>query len=94
MRKIEIKEIEPLIIFEGTQYPAGTWLVTNGFVAKEPGYFVYYDVEERIEVEAAGVISHYTADRLLHNWPDVVSEVEPPKAEPPKAKRKRKAKKG
>ncbi len=87
MRKIEIKTEAP-IIFEGTQYPAGTWLVTNGFVAEEPGHYVYYEGEERIEAKAAGVMSHYTADRLAHNWPDSVSEVEPPKA---KGKRKGKA---
>ena len=89
MRKIEIVEADPPIIFEGSQYPAGTWLVTNGFVAEEPGHYVYYEGEKRIEVEAAGVMSHRTADRLWENWPDVVSEVKPPKA-----KRKRKAKKG
>ena len=83
MRKIRIDATEPVIIFEGTQYPAGVWLVTNGFVAEEPGHYVYHEEEERIEVEAAGVMSIYTADRLLHNWPDTVSEVELPK-EPPK----------
>ncbi|KKN07667.1 hypothetical protein LCGC14_1064660 [marine sediment metagenome] len=68
MRKIRIDAIEPVIIFEGAQYPAGVWLVTNGFVAEEPGHYVYHEEEKRIEVEAAGVMSTYTAGRLLHNW--------------------------
>lgn len=105
MRKIRIDATEPVIIFEGTQYPAGVWLVTNGFVAEEPGHYVYHEIilirripmneEERIEVEAAGVMSIYTADRLLHNWPDTVSEVEPPEEppeEPAKPKRRSRAK--
>lgn len=87
MRKIRIDATEPVIIFEGTQYPAGVWLVTDGFVAEEPGHYVYREGDKRIEDhKAVGVMSTYTADRLLHNWPDFVSEIKPlKKRKPPRA---------
>lgn len=75
MRKIEIKETKPGIIFEGSQFPSGVWLVTDGVVADEVDHFVYYEDEKRIEAKAVGVMSHREADGLLHNWPDTVSEV-------------------
>ena len=81
MRKIRIKKTELAIVFEGSQYPAGVWLVTGGFVIVEPDHYVYYENAKRIEAKAAGVMSHHTADRLLHNWPDTVSEVRPTKTQ-------------
>ena len=85
MKKIRIKRIEPIIVFEGNRYPPGVWLVTDGLVVKEPGHYVYYQDGKRVEVKAdkvSGVMSHLTADRLLHNWPDSVSEVKPKKPKP------------
>ena len=76
MRKIEIKETVPPIVYEGTQYLPGIWLVSSLFVIHEPDYFVFYEDGERIEAEAAGVMSEQTADALLHNWPDSVFDCE------------------
>ena len=79
MRKIRIKRTRPVIIYEGTRYPEGVWLVTNSVVTEEPGCYVYFEEGERIEAKAVGVMSIYTADRLMHNWSDSVSEVKPKK---------------
>jgi hypothetical protein len=85
MRKIRIKKAKTTIDFEGNRYSFGVWLVTDGLMVKEPDHYVYYQDGRRVEVKAAkiaGVMSHQTADRLLHNWPDVVSEVKPKKPKP------------
>lgn len=100
MRKLEVKELSRAITFEGTDYLPGIYIVTNAYCAKEPGCYVVFENGDRVEVEGAvGVISNRTADRLLHNWPEVVSEVDEevnlevaePEEPKPKPKRKRKA---
>ena len=85
MKRIKISAF-PSIVFEGTQYPPGTYLVTSQFVMKEPGEgFVYHEDGKRLtDKTAVGVISPYTAGQLLHNWPDSV--------EMAKSRSKRKAK--
>jgi pyruvate/2-oxoglutarate dehydrogenase complex dihydrolipoamide acyltransferase (E2) component len=77
VKKLELKS---RVTFEGYTYQPGVYLATNhAAVDLGDGKF---GVQGGVE-NADGVVSEYTASRLLHNWPEEVFEfgVEANKAE-------------